>query len=207
MDVLSELCSHGVFGADGSLRPAAGIAVAHSFYGCNSKNRPVIMGNPGVIGSSAGLVPRNKLVVTGLASIRTQDPQDAPSFALVMGVHRHDKPLKFWLHNSCTNAPKQWRFAQKWGIVSERNLLIPNNSVWNREFAKPFSVENSGLNFRVVTIRKVPLSICSSCTYEAELRMRVRQQKFSWLHTSCTACGVFRTTLLSRRAKFYCSWA
>ena len=47
------------------------------------------------------------------------------------------EPLKFWLHNSCTKAPKQRPFAQKWGIVSERNLLIPNDSVWNREFAKP----------------------------------------------------------------------
>jgi hypothetical protein len=44
---------------------------------------------------------------------------------------------KYQLHTDCTNAPKQWFFAQKWGIVSERNLLIPNNSVWNREFAKP----------------------------------------------------------------------
>jgi hypothetical protein len=41
------------------------------------------------------------------------NPQDAPSLALVMGVHRHDKPLKFWLHNSCTNAPEQRLFAQK----------------------------------------------------------------------------------------------
>jgi len=24
-----------------------------------------------------------------------------------MGVHRQGKPLKFWLHNSCTNAPEQ----------------------------------------------------------------------------------------------------
>jgi hypothetical protein len=36
------------------------------------------------------------------------NPRNAPSLALMMGVHRHDKPLKFWLHNSCTNAPKQW---------------------------------------------------------------------------------------------------
>ncbi len=28
-------------------------------------------------------------------------------------------------------------FDQQWGNSSERNLLIPNNSVWNREFAKP----------------------------------------------------------------------
>jgi hypothetical protein len=39
--------------------------------------------------------------------------------------------------------PKQRRFAQEWGILSERNLLIPNNSVWNREFAKPFWAINT----------------------------------------------------------------
>src|SRR5882762_6872702 len=56
--------------ADGSLRPVAGIAVARSFYECGSKNRPVIMGNPEVIGSSAGLVPRNALVISNRASPR-----------------------------------------------------------------------------------------------------------------------------------------
>jgi hypothetical protein len=33
------------------------------------------------------------------------------------------------VHNSCTNAPKEWLLAQEWGIVSEHNQLIPNNSV------------------------------------------------------------------------------
>ena len=34
----------------------------------------------------------------GVALRKITNPQDAPSLALVMGVHRHDKPLKFWLH-------------------------------------------------------------------------------------------------------------
>jgi len=51
-------------------------------------------------------------------------PQDAPSLALVMGVHRHDKRLKFSLHNSCT-FPEQRLFAQKWGVPPEPSLLIP----------------------------------------------------------------------------------
>src|SRR5260370_38782135 len=34
------------------------------------------------------------------------NPEDAPSLALVTGVHRHDKRLKFWLRNSCRNAPE-----------------------------------------------------------------------------------------------------
>jgi hypothetical protein len=57
------------------------------------------------------------------------NPQHTPSLALMIVVNRRDKPLKFWLHNSFTNAPKQWLFAQKWGIISEFNLLIRNNSV------------------------------------------------------------------------------
>jgi hypothetical protein len=56
-----RVSSHGVFGADGSFRPTAGITVADSSYGCDSKNRPVVMGNPEGIGSSVGLVPRNAL--------------------------------------------------------------------------------------------------------------------------------------------------
>jgi len=34
------------------------------------------------------------------------NPQDARSLALVTGVLRQDKRLKFWLGNSCTNAPE-----------------------------------------------------------------------------------------------------
>lgn len=41
------------------------------------------------------------------------------------------------LHNSCTHAPKQGGFPQTQGISPEHKLLIQNNSVWNREFAKP----------------------------------------------------------------------
>jgi len=70
-------------------------------------------------------------------------------------AHRQDKPLKFRLHNSCTNAPEQRLFAQQLGNSSERKLLIPNNSVWNREFAKPFSVENSGEHFELSSFKKV----------------------------------------------------
>jgi hypothetical protein len=32
---------------------------------------------------------------------------------VVLGVHRQGKQLKFWLHNSCTNAPEQGLFAQQ----------------------------------------------------------------------------------------------
>ncbi len=49
----------------------------------------------------------------GAALRKLANPQDAPSLALVMGVHRDDKALKFWLRNSCTNAPEQWPFAQQ----------------------------------------------------------------------------------------------
>jgi monovalent cation:H+ antiporter, CPA1 family len=34
---------------------------------------------------------------------------------------------------------EQGCFAPRWGISSDRNLLIPNNNVWNREFATPSS--------------------------------------------------------------------
>jgi hypothetical protein len=54
-------------------------------------------GQTGTYQLSVGLVPRNALSVTGLAAFRTPDPQDAPSLALVMGVYRQDKPVKFCL--------------------------------------------------------------------------------------------------------------
>jgi hypothetical protein len=47
------------------------------------------------------------------------------------------KTSYFWLHNSCIIAPEQRLLARQWANSSERNLLIPNNSVWNREFGKP----------------------------------------------------------------------
>jgi hypothetical protein len=46
------------------------------------------------------------------------NPQDAPSLALVTGVHRHDKRLKFWLRNSCRNAPEHQ--SVKWGNLLNR---------------------------------------------------------------------------------------
>jgi NAD(P)-dependent dehydrogenase (short-subunit alcohol dehydrogenase family) len=51
--------------------------------------------------------------VTTEQAQRLMDTIFLPSLALVMGVRRHDKPLKFWLHNSCTNAAEQQPFAQK----------------------------------------------------------------------------------------------
>jgi hypothetical protein len=44
------------------------------------------------------------------------NPQDAPLLGLVTIVHRHDKRLKFWLGNSCRNAPEHQS-------VKRRNLL------------------------------------------------------------------------------------
>jgi hypothetical protein len=50
--------------------------------------------------------------------------------------------------------PSNGSLHKKWGIVSEHNRLIPNNSAWNREFAKPFSVENSGGQFDLLSLEK-----------------------------------------------------
>jgi len=58
------------------------------------------------------------------------------------------------------NAPKQRRLAQKLVILSERNLLIPNTRLWNREFAKPFSVEKLGGPSRTPVFRKSRVMIC-----------------------------------------------
>jgi len=44
--------------------------------------------------------------------------------------------LYVWVAQSLHKCSQTWLAAQKWSIVSERNLLIPNNGVWNRDFAK-----------------------------------------------------------------------
>src|SRR5207253_279258 len=50
---------------------------------------------------------------------------------------RCGKPSQFWLHNGCTIAAERGVLPQNEGLAPEPNSLIPNNSVWNREFAKP----------------------------------------------------------------------
>jgi len=60
---------------------------------------------------------RLTLVLTGLATSgdASEDRKSARRSIVRArdGVHRHDKPLKFSLHDSCTNAPEQWLFAQQ----------------------------------------------------------------------------------------------
>jgi hypothetical protein len=42
-----------------------------------------------------------------------------------------------WLHNGCTDSPKQGLFAQLSVQFSDRKLLIRTPGVWDREIAKP----------------------------------------------------------------------
>jgi len=42
-----------------------------------------------------------------IAALQSKTWTGLPLLALVMGVHRHDKPLKFWLHNSRTITAKR----------------------------------------------------------------------------------------------------
>jgi hypothetical protein len=101
-------------------------------------------------------------------------------------VHRQDKPLKFRLHNSCTNAPKQWVLVlvQEWGIVSECNLLIPNNNVWNREFAKPLHVAKRALWVWIQSVRHVRLAHLGAHSFP---RMRLTSRLPCRIRIMCMA--------------------
>ncbi len=59
---------------------------------------------------------------------RAAPPEDRKSARCFIVSARDgcDKPLKFWLQNSCTNTPEQRLFVQQWGISPEPNRLIPN---------------------------------------------------------------------------------
>jgi hypothetical protein len=59
-----------------------------------------MMGNPEVISSPIGVSTDKRACIDwighfGAALRKSANPQDAPSLALVTGVHRHDKSLKF----------------------------------------------------------------------------------------------------------------
>jgi hypothetical protein len=50
------------------------------------------------------------------------------------------------LHNICTTAAEPDVSGADRGLSPERKLLIPNNSVWNREFVKPLWASRAGVH-------------------------------------------------------------
>jgi hypothetical protein len=82
----------------------------HEWNTIRDTTPPIFLTRTGIrsrssIKASDGTSHRQGTVLTGpdtqAARRKIANPQDTPSLALVMGVHRSDKQLKFWLHKLC----------------------------------------------------------------------------------------------------------